>query len=91
MPGFLSNRSPDFSAMFDSPFKEAIEGEINIKEMNSTTLSSMIYYIYTRELAGGWQDLDILDVANAAEMYDLSGWMELFRLKMEGGEMLEEQ
>ena len=30
-------------------------------------------------------------MANAAEMYDLAGWMELFRLRMEGGEMLEKQ
>ena len=46
--------------------------------MNSDTLSSMIHYIYTGELADGWQDLDIQDVTIAADMYDLPGWMELF-------------
>ena len=37
----------------------------------------MIHYIYTGELADGWQDLDIQDVTTAADMYDLSGWREL--------------
>ena len=46
--------------------------------MNSNTLSSMIHYIYTGELADGWQDLDIQDVTTAADMYDLPGWIELF-------------
>ena len=40
--------------------------------------SSMIHYIYTRELADDWQDLDIQDVTTAADMYDLPGWIELF-------------
>ena len=38
----------------------------------------MIHYIYTGELADGWQDLDIQDVAEAADKYDLPGWMKLF-------------
>ena len=38
----------------------------------------MIHYIYTGELADGWQDLDIQDVTIAADMYDLPGWIELF-------------
>ena len=38
----------------------------------------MIHYIYTGELADGWQDLDIQDVAKAADIYDLPGWMGLF-------------
>ena len=46
--------------------------------MNSNTLSSMIHYIYTGELADGWQDLDIQDMAEAADIYDLPGWMEVF-------------
>ena len=45
--------------------------------MNSDTLSSMIHYIYTGELADGWQDLDIQDVARAAHMHEMPGWMEL--------------
>ena len=71
--------------------KETGEGDISISTENSSTLSSMIHYIYTRELAGGWQDLDILDVARAADMYDLPGWMELFRQRMERGEMMNER
>jgi len=46
--------------------------------MNSDTLRSMIHYIYTGELADGWQDLDVQDVTTAADMYDLPGWIELF-------------
>ena len=63
--------------MLNSDMKEAREGEINIKEMNSDTLSSMIHYIYTGELAGGWQDLHLQDVTMAGDMYDLPGWLEL--------------
>ena len=84
----LCYRSPVFSAMLDSDMREAREGEINIQEMNSTTLSSMIHYIYTRELATGWQDLDILDVARAADMYDLPGWMEVFCSGLRDGDVI---
>ena len=87
----LCYRSPVFSAMLDSDMREAREGEINIQEMNSTTLSSMIHYIYTRELATGWQDLDILDVARAADMYDLPGWMKVFCSKLRETTLSEEQ
>ena len=38
----------------------------------------MIHYIYTGELADGWQDLDIQDVTTAADMYDLPGWIRPF-------------
>ena len=75
---FLCSKSTVFSAMLNSDMREAREGEINIRDMNSNTLSSMIHYIYTGELADGWQDLDIQDVTIAADMYDLPGWMELF-------------
>ena len=71
---FLCSKSPVFRARLE---RWEREGEININTMNSNTLSSMIHYIYTGELADGWQDLDIEDVTTAADMYDLSGWMEL--------------
>ena len=73
---FLCSKSPVFSAMLNSDMREAREGEINIRDMNSDTLSSMIHYIYTGELAEGWQDLDFQDVTTAADMYDLPGWTE---------------
>ena len=63
--------------MLNSDMREAREGEINIRDMNFNTIRSMIHYIYTGELADGWQDLDIEDVTTAADMYDLPGWMEL--------------
>ena len=75
---FLCSKSPVFSTMLNSDMREAREGEINIQDMDSTTVRSMIHYIYTGELADGWQDLDIQDVATAADMYDLTSWMELF-------------
>ena len=55
--------------------------------MDPATLSSMIHYIYTLELAGGWQDLNILDVVRAADMYDLPGWLELFWSKLRTGDI----
>ena len=73
----LGYRSPVFRAMLDSPMREAREGEITIHDMNSTTLSSMIHYMYTGELVSDWQDLDILDMVMAADMYDLPGWVKL--------------
>ena len=78
---FLCSKSPVFSAMLNSDMREAREGVINIRKMKTDTLSSMIHYIYTGELADGWQDLDIQDVTTAADMYDLPGWMELFSSK----------
>ena len=74
---FLCSKSPVFRARLE---RWEREGEMNINTMNSDTLSSMIHYIYTGELADGWQDLDIQDVTTGADMYDLSGWMELFDL-----------
>ena len=75
---FLCSKSPVFRARLE---RWEREGEININTMNSDTLSSMIHYIYTGELADGWQDLDIQDVTIAADMYDLPGWMKLFQLR----------
>ena len=46
--------------------------------MSSNNLVSLIHFIYTGELAEGLEDLDIEDMARAADSYDLSGWMELF-------------
>ena len=77
---FLCSKSPVFSAMLNCDMREAREGEININTMNSNTLSSMIHYIYTGELADGWQDLDIQDVTIAADMYDLPGWIRRFNM-----------
>ena len=57
---FLCSKSPVFSVMLNCDMREAREGEINIKSMNFNTLSSMIHFLYTGELAEGWQDLDCL-------------------------------
>ena len=46
--------------------------------MSSNTLVSLIHFVYTGELAEGLEDLDIEDMARAADSYDLSGWMDLF-------------
>jgi len=73
---FLCSKSPVFQARLE---RWEREGEININTMNSDTLTSMIHYIYTGELADGWQDLDIQDVTIAADMYDLPGWLEHFK------------
>ena len=49
----------------------------SLSHLSSCKLPVYIHYIYTGELADGWQDLDIEDVTTAADMYDLPGWMEL--------------
>ena len=85
---FLCSKSPVFSAMLNSGMREAREGVINIREMNSDTLSSMIHYIYTEELADGWQDLDIKDVVIAANKYELPGLV--FRAIQSYSELYEE-
>ena len=70
---FLCSKSQVFEARLERWDRG---GEINIEDMNSNTLSSMIYYIYTGELSDGC--VSSLDVTIAADMYDLPGWMELF-------------
>ena len=57
--------------------------------MDSTTVRSMI--IYTGEMSEDWQDLDILEVASAADTYKLPGWVEKFWTKLRGGELTEVQ
>ena len=52
--------------------------------MDSRTLGSLIHYVYTTgDLAESWEkyaweDLDIQDMAEAANMYNLPGWKKLF-------------
>ena len=75
---FFCSKSPVFSAMLNSNMREDREREVTLKHMNSSTVSSMIHYTYTGELADGWQDLDIQDVTIAADMYDLPGWIRIF-------------
>ena len=45
------------------------------------TISSMYPYIYAGEMSDGWQDLEIQDVTIAADVYDLSGWIEQLEFK----------
>ena len=73
---FLCSKSPVFRARLE---RWEREGEVNINTMNSNTLSSMIHYIYTLELAGDWQDLDIPELVRAADMYDLAEMVEMIR------------
>ena len=44
---FLCSKSPVFNAMLNSDMREAREGEINIKNMDSSILRSMIHFLYT--------------------------------------------
>jgi len=77
---FLCSKSQAFNDIFSIPSlspNDTSDEEINIRDMNSNTLSSMIHYIYTGELADGWQELDIQDVARAADMHEMPGWMKL--------------
>ena len=47
----LCYRSPVSRAMLDSDMREAREEEINIQDMDSTTVRSMINYFYTGEMS----------------------------------------
>ena len=78
----LCSKSLVFNAMLNADMREAREGEIEINDMNSDTLSAMIHYFYTGKMTQGWRDLDIQDVAKAADQYDLSGWMRIFCFKL---------
>ena len=74
---FLSAKSLVFNAMLNIGMKEARKAVVNIKDINSSTLTSLIHFVYTGELAEGWKELDIEDMANAATKYDLAGWIDL--------------
>ena len=39
------------------------------------------------EMSEDWQDLDILEVATAADMYDLPGWVKVCWTKLRGGDV----
>ena len=83
---FFCSKSPVFNAMLKFPWREAREGKINIRNINFNTLNSMIHHIYTGELTDDWQKLDIKDMAEAADFYDLPNWMELFCSKLKTDE-----
>ena len=84
---FLCYRSSVFRDMLNS------DANIIFLDMDSTTVRSMIHYIYTGEMSEDWQDLDILEVASAADTYKLPGWVEVFwtKLRLWGGELTEVQ
>ena len=84
---FFCSKSPVFCAMLNSNMREDREREVTLKHMNSSTVSSMIHYFYTGELADGWKDLDVRDVAETADQYDLSDWMMIFCSALETEEM----
>ena len=75
---FLSARSQVFNTMLNSGLREERSSEIIIHDMNISAPRSLIHYVYTIELAEGWEELDIQDMAGIADKYDLAGWMELF-------------
>ena len=85
---FLKAKSPVFEAGLRSGMKEETEGVIRITDISPDTITAMIHYIYTGELGG--EDLDILDVAEAAEKYILPGWVEELCSKLRAQEVTEE-
>ena len=70
--------------MLDSDMREAREGEIIIQDMDSTTVRSMIHYIYTGEMSEDWQGdwfgHDFQELKRAADMYDMPGWLKVIFL-----------
>ena len=85
---FLKAKSPVFEAGLRSGMKEETEGVIRITDISPDTITAMIHYIYTGELGG--EDLDILDVAEAAEKYILPGWVEKLCSNLRAQEVTEE-
>ena len=81
---FLCSKSSVFRAQLQ---RWEREGEIKIKDMNSDTVRSMFHFIYTGELDEDWIELDIQDMARAADMYDLPGWPQLICSKLRTEEM----
>ena len=58
--------------------REAIEGEVYIKDIDEETLNTVITFIYTGDfLIHPGQDINVQGLARAADKYNLAGMMEL--------------
>jgi len=77
----LCARSEVFRASILTPMKEAINGEIFVKDVGEKALGSVIQYLYTRELELG-ENPDISDLAWAGTKYLLPGFMGLLSLEL---------
>ena len=85
---FLKAKSPVFEAGLSSGMKEEREGVVKIDDVTPDIITAMIHYIYTGKL--GDEDLNISDVAYAAEKYLLPGWVEELCSKLSAQEVTEE-
>ena len=60
---------------------EAETGKITVVDVDSDSLGVMLHYVYTGELEEG-KDLELQDVLNLADKYDLPGLKQLLYCKM---------
>ena len=67
---------------------EEREAVVKINDITLDTITAMMHFIYTGEL--GDEDLNILDVAHAADKYILPGWIEELYSKLSAQEVTEE-
>ena len=70
-----------FRAMFQGHMLEATRGEVTVTDVDPGTFAAMLNYVYTGELQVGL-DIDLNNMINAAEKYDLPGLKDLLFLKM---------
>ena len=63
--------------------REAIEGEVYIKDIDEETLNTVITFIYTGDfLIHPGQDINVQGLARAADKYNLAGMMEILCSKL---------
>ena len=77
-----SFRSPVFRAMILGTMKEAVKGEVYIKDLDEGTLESLIRFIYTGDFKIS-PSIDAQNMALAGDMYDMPEFTELLVFKLQ--------
>lgn len=75
----LSARSPVFERMFQSKMKESRTGVIQLNDISSKSVNSLLHYIYTGSLHQDWKSTEVLEeLIYAAHKYELHLLIEFF-------------
>ncbi|GBM75632.1 Speckle-type POZ protein-like B [Araneus ventricosus] len=69
----LSVRSPVFAAMFGNPMKESFKNEVNITDINVSTLRALLFFMYTGKTSNltASSSEDLLFAADKYQVQDL--------------------
>jgi len=80
----LSTRSPVFAAMFASGMKEAVSGQLHIKDVDPTTFQHFLKFLYTGMVEPSSLNRNLFTVA---ERYRVDTLMELCRPSLQAVDM----